>query len=530
VDVVKLKHRVGDFLVRELLAPGYLVERGDYRVYRVTKRKLTTPEAIEVLAREAGVQPADVGIAGFKDRQGVTIQYMSVAGGKPVSLHSQELKIDAAGFALEELTGDASRGNSFELNVRDLTRADLKRLRERLPVVRAHGLINYFDDQRFGNLTYRQGWIAKELMLGNNEGALRRLLTATGPHEHDRYLRFKRELDRSWGDWRTCRDLAGKYGSHHSVFEHLGKNPEDFAGAFQFISSRMRLIHLYAWQSHLWNRAVADLARAHLPVEQRILVDCEEGVLVHHAGALPPSLAEHASFRLPGEGLEDVTDPEERDLLEDALAHERMVPDQLRIEHVSGFRMKGEDRPLFVIPQHMRVRPPEEDPTSRGMSSVRIRFELPRGSYATLVVKRLVARSPEELEKERSRRAAATGARGPAGAEKSRPSDRRRPYASGNRNESREGGARRGSGDRDKQGGRGRQDDRGGYGGRGSSGGQGGQRGERDKRGQHGGGAGPRRSDSGGGSRSGGRHGAGGRPDKGGRRPGGGGGRHGGGR
>ena len=117
---MKLKHRVGDFRVRELLDPEYIVERGDYRVYRVTKRKLTTPEAIQVLAREAGVQPADVGIAGFKDRQGVTIQYMSVSGGKPVSVHSQDLKIDPAGFALEELTGEASRGNAFELNVRDM--------------------------------------------------------------------------------------------------------------------------------------------------------------------------------------------------------------------------------------------------------------------------------------------------------------------------------------------------------------------------------------------------------------------------
>jgi len=137
---MKLKRRVGDFRVRELLDPDYLVESGDYRVYRVTKRKLTTPEAVEVLAREAGVQPADVGIAGFKDRQGVTIQYMSVARGKPVQLHSPELKIDPAGFAREELTGDASRGNAFELNVRELSRADLKRLRTRLPESEGYGI------------------------------------------------------------------------------------------------------------------------------------------------------------------------------------------------------------------------------------------------------------------------------------------------------------------------------------------------------------------------------------------------------
>ena len=116
---MKLKHRVGDFRVRELLDPAYLVERGDYRVYRVTKRKLTTPEAIEILAREAGVQPADVGIAGFKDRQGVTIQYMSVEGGRPATLATQTLKIESVGKSEYPISSDCSVGNSFEVRVRD---------------------------------------------------------------------------------------------------------------------------------------------------------------------------------------------------------------------------------------------------------------------------------------------------------------------------------------------------------------------------------------------------------------------------
>ena len=81
---MKLKQRVGDFRVRELLDRGYLSEKGDHRVYRVTKRKLTSVEAARAIAQEAGVEPNEVHIAGLKDRQGITTQYMSVARGKPV--------------------------------------------------------------------------------------------------------------------------------------------------------------------------------------------------------------------------------------------------------------------------------------------------------------------------------------------------------------------------------------------------------------------------------------------------------------
>jgi len=393
---MRLKQRIGDFRVRELLREGYLGRSGDHRVYRVTKRKLTTPEAVDVLARAAGVEAGEIGLAGWKDRQAITIQYMSVRRGRPVRLEEPRLKIETAGFAGDALSSEHSRGNAFEVNARALRSDDLRRLRSALPEIREHGLVNYFDDQRFGNLIHGQGWIAKDLMLGEFERALRTLLTARSPHDDDRRRRFKQGLQRAWGDWRACRDVAGRFGAHHSVFEHLAKNAGDFAGAFTFVASRVRLIHLYAWQSHVWNRAVVDLVRAQVPPPERLLIESEEGVLVTHAGAPPPELARRESFRLPGAGLEDVTDRLELELFEDVLARERLVADRFRIEGVSGFGLKGEERRLIVRPEHLRVRPAEPDPLNRGSRMVRIRFELPRGSYASLVVKRLLARSRVE--------------------------------------------------------------------------------------------------------------------------------------
>lgn len=395
---MKLKQRVGDFRVRELLDESYLTERGDFRVYRVSKRKLTTPEAMDALAAEAGVDRADVGVAGWKDRQGITVQYMSVPRGRKVRIQAPELKIDSIGFGNEPYSSEHSRGNGFELCVRALTGDDIRRLRRSMPIVREHGLIDYFDDQRFGNLTHGQGWIARELMLGRVEAALRALLTAPGAHDDERRRRFKSALHRSWGDWRACREVAGKFGAHHSIFEHLKKNPDDFAGAFRFVATRVRLIHLFAWQSHLWNRAAADLVRSCTELEDRVLMDSEEGVLVSYADAPPAAITAKPSLRLPGEGLEDVLDSDDLSRFEDVLAREEMVPDQLRIDGIEGWKLKGEDRPLVVHPRHLRVRPAEEDLINRGLRMVRVRFELPRGSYASLVVKRLFALTPKESE------------------------------------------------------------------------------------------------------------------------------------
>jgi len=391
---MKLKQRVGDFRVRELLQRDYLVEQGEHRVYRVTKRKLTSDEAARILADEAGVAPSEVQLAGLKDRQGLTIQYMSVARGREVRLQTAELRVEPAGFARNALTSEHSLGNAFELTVRALRRDDLPGLRANLPLMREYGTLNYFDDQRFGNLTHGQGWIFKELCLGRHEQALRALLGARSPRDDERHRHFKEGLERHWGDWRECRDVAGRFGAHHSVFERLTKSPHDFAGAFEHIATRLKLIHLYAWQSHLWNRALVELVRGLLPPEECVPLPSEEGVLLAYRRAPPAALLARATFPLPGERLDDVRDPELRRLFEVVLEQEGLRAEQMSAAGVSGFALKGEERELFLRPGHLRVRPPEPDTLNPNLWAVRVRFELPRGSYATLVVKRLFERAP----------------------------------------------------------------------------------------------------------------------------------------
>jgi len=403
---MKLKHKPADFKVQEVLDRDYLQPSGPHRVYLVTKRKLTSLEAAAVLAAEANVDVAEVSMAGLKDRQGVTSQHMSVPGGKLVQLDRPGLKISPVGSAREPLTAEHSRGNAFELRLRDLDRTERRSLERNREAVEKLGVPNYFDEQRFGNLRHGQGWVAKELMIGRHEVALKKLLAAESPHDAGRIAAFKQGLREAWGDWAACRDVAGRFGEHHSVFEHLRREPEDFAGAFFHVGSRLRLIHLYAWQSHLWNRAVAALiAELGEKCGGVRVAEGLEGVLVFQEERLelPPEWG--GTFRLPGEGLEDVEEERQRELLEDALAREGLVPDQFRIEGVSGFRLKGEDRRLFVKPRRLRLRLPR--PQGKPGEVAELAFELPRGAYATLIVRGLLAspvRGPVELERRRAPR------------------------------------------------------------------------------------------------------------------------------
>lgn len=380
---MKLKHRPSDFVVRERVSEDYLRPRGRFRVYRVTKRKRTSLEAAGTLAKLAGVDPAKIGLAGLKDRQGVTTQFMSVPGGKVVHLRTPELAIEPAGFAEEMLASRHSLGNHFEIQVRALAPGAEARVESAAAAVREHGLPNYFGEQRFGNLRAGQGWIARDLALGHRERALKNLLCTASERDDPKSGKFKSALSQRWGDWRACREIAGVFGAHHSLFEHLGRHPDDFAGAFRHVASRVRLIHLYAWQSHVWNRAVSRYVEEITAPADRISLPSPEGRLYFSRGKMEIDAAMHGRFRLPGERLADVEHPRQRELLTRVLAQEGLRPEEFRVEGVPGFQLKGEDRELVLRPGEIDV---NASPRGLGLS-----FDLPRGAYALLVVRRILA-------------------------------------------------------------------------------------------------------------------------------------------
>ena len=217
-----------------------------------------------------------------------------------------------------------------------------------------------------------------DLVRGDIEGALKRLVASASPSNR-----------RRGGDSRTpsgaasvtgaCRSIAGKLGRYHSVFEHLRRNPDDFEGAFHRVATRERLIHLYAFQSHLFNRALALHVAESAP--ERVTLRGIEGKLRFPRHDLWLESWE-GGLVMPGEQLQGVTDARQRDLYAEVLHMLGLHPDELVLPDVPGFQLKPEARAAVVRPIGLRVRPAEEDNEFRGRRMLRLEFGLPRG-YAT---------------------------------------------------------------------------------------------------------------------------------------------------
>ncbi|MEZ6019795.1 MAG: tRNA pseudouridine(13) synthase TruD [Planctomycetota bacterium] len=233
---------------------------GEHRVYKVSRVKVTSVEAARELAAEAGVHHSQVSMAGLKDRQGITEQYMSIPRGREVFIGDASLRIESVGFAREAITSTDSRGNAFEVVARGLEETQLRRLRAGLDTVREFGVPNYFDEQRFGNLRHGQGWIALDLQ-GTSKAVCAACWLRSRSSSPRRRAAQAADLA-ALGRLARVAQIAGRFGRHHSVMPITCARTGDFAGAFTHVATRERVIHQFAFKATSWNRVGAWLAQA----------------------------------------------------------------------------------------------------------------------------------------------------------------------------------------------------------------------------------------------------------------------------
>ena len=395
---MRLKRLQDDYRVFEQLDESGL-GKGPFLIHRVTKKGLTSAEAATVLAKAAGVGVESVSYAGFKDRDGVSGQYMSVEGGKPVEFKDGQVTIRSIGRSEAPLTTESIQGNSFELVLRDLRGHEMARIRHNLAQAKVWGMPNYFDDQRFGCLRHGQGFVMRQLLLGDIEGGVKSLMCAPSPYGAEKVEQFKAGIARRWGDWKELSSFCrGRRGS--SLFQHLEENPDDFRGALERgVSTRERTIHLFAYQSHLWNRVASMWVRGVIGDEENLgWLPCDDGPLpvFRELEKEQLDMLKQESIPLYGPGVE-VDGLVER-YYRTVFKSEKVEPEAFVSMDISGFRPMVEERPLLMTPEYLRAAPAERDDVYRKTQKMRLRFTLPSGQYSTLVAKRLAM--PTELGEE----------------------------------------------------------------------------------------------------------------------------------
>jgi tRNA pseudouridine13 synthase len=384
---MKLKQQPDDFRVEELtdIAP---TDAGRFALYRLEKRGWTTPDALQIVRRRWKIAPRRVSFGGLKDRHAHTIQYFTILRGPWRRLTHQQIHVEYLGPVEQPYTSQNIRANRFDLTIRDLHPADVALAEESLAEVREQGVPSYFDDQRFGSASDPAKFMAPALVQGDYERALR--LALVEPYEHDRAAAKKEKaiLRNHWGNWVRCQTHLPP-GQARQVVDYLVEHPDDYQGAIGQLRPELRGLYLSAYQSFLWNRMLARWLRQHVSSEQLQPVRLHLGELPMHRKLDIETWEKLRGLLLPLPHARWPFEPGDprAELMDAVLREDGLERAQLQLQNLRGLFFSKGERPALCMPAELSA-VSGNDEINSGKRKLALHFELPRGAYATLVVKR----------------------------------------------------------------------------------------------------------------------------------------------
>ncbi|AXH09234.1 tRNA pseudouridine(13) synthase TruD [Malaciobacter halophilus] len=151
IDVV-FKQSKDDFVVTE--EPLYeFSNEGEHLIIKFRKKDLTTWDAVSIFANHFGCKHRDIGYAGLKDKNAMTIQSISINRkfeDKLSSFNHEKIKILETTYHKNKIKIGHLKGNKFFIRLKRVSSVDAKIIEQVLTQLAVFGMPNYFGFQRFG--------------------------------------------------------------------------------------------------------------------------------------------------------------------------------------------------------------------------------------------------------------------------------------------------------------------------------------------------------------------------------------------
>ncbi len=396
-----IKERPEDFMVDEQPAFEPTGE-GEHICLYVEKRGMATMDLVRLLARHFRVGRVAVGFAGMKDKRAVTRQVVTVhTPGRTFedfpAIEDDRVRIEWADMHAKKLKRGQLKGNRFSIRIRRVSPTAVvgaDRIMRRLV---AQGIPNRLGEQRFG--AHQNNHIIGRLdLLGRFREAVEELL---GPKDGSEADAEARQAFAEGDLTRALELLPGSCRAEAQALRGLidGLSPE---AALDRVDGTQRRFWVTAFQSALFNAIVDDRLRAGT-FDRLVAGDiawrhgsgerfevggtpCEGDELAEDVKRLRVS----ATGPLWGPKMQRAGGEVDRAEIERLRETGVSLEDFEQWEIRTGEEARGARRPIRV---------PILDPLVEGGvdehgSYVRVAFELPAGSFATVALREIM--KPEE--------------------------------------------------------------------------------------------------------------------------------------
>jgi len=393
-----IKARPEDFLVDEI--PAYdPVGEGEHFYMLVQKRNLSTLDLLAILAKHFGVDRQCVGYAGLKDKAAITRQVISIhSPGRKLdetrSLTDDRIQILWTDYHTNKLRRGHLVGNRFSVRIRGVKPTDVLAANRVMLRLQKEGVPNALGEQRFGMLRNNH-IVGRHLVRGDFESAVRELL---GPNAEYPHLN---EAGRAFF-------AAGAFGealhafprtahAERAVLRAVAKGA-NAKRAFFAIEPTLLRFYVSAFQSAVFNRVLdarlrssalgvleaGDIAIKH---DNQSVFDVTGDVL-----ADPGTATRLRTFEISPSGPMWAGGMKTAGGGSGELELASLTAEGVTREQLEAFSERNRS---LIAGERRALRVPLIDPETEGGvdefgAYVRCAFELPKGSFATIVLREIM--------------------------------------------------------------------------------------------------------------------------------------------
>jgi len=383
---VKVKQKPEDFIVEEI-SEFELSDSGSVYLYKLTKKSLSTMELLKIIQKRFSVKSNNLHICGLKDKHSLSTQLLSSQTKLPKNTDDERFSLEFLGKINERIGSSNLKGNAFTITLRDLASNEIDTASKRFEQIEKFGLVNYFDNQRFGSVRHGNEFVVKHLINKNYEQACKVFLTATSSADRSKDRRRRKFIKGNWGNFKLINSEI-KYSEEKPLINHLSRFPRDWIGALKKISKHLKLLLIYAYQSFIWNETAARLVKyfyaADFSAEYLLgkfnFFETLSDEIHKEFNTLKIPLIKH-NTTISNETISN--------LVSQVLTDEKLTIQKFRIRSQPAFYFKEYWRDFVVYPKDLKILGTNDDELNKGKLSFTFSVSLPSGAYATLIIKRL---------------------------------------------------------------------------------------------------------------------------------------------
>ena len=229
---VYFKQSRDDFIVTEV--PLYEFSgKGEHLIIKIRKKDLSTWDMVQILSDTIGCKSKDIGYAGLKDKNAMTIQHISIHKkfeNRLKALKHPQIKVLNTTYHNNKIRVGHLKGNRFFIRLKRVLGRDVVKLESVLKQIEKYGMPNYFGFQRFGidGDNYIKGQeISNGIRTEKNRKLKQMFLNAYQSYLFNMWLSKRIEISKLIETFEP-KELSGRIGIDVAILKEAKKQPHPF--------------------------------------------------------------------------------------------------------------------------------------------------------------------------------------------------------------------------------------------------------------------------------------------------------------